>query len=239
MVVLKVRANIDMSANIVKLRPRRQMMRHDYLPVSVERGEEDPSDLESDQCTPDKRVSLMRIYLLSVVNFGISAAWSLEMAVTTPYFASALKSGPVLSHVVWVLGPISGLVMAPLVGYMSDRCTSRYGRRRPFVIAGAVGTFAGMMLFPHAREIAARLFSAELKHRATLVVAVLSFALMDFSINTTMFPGMYARAHLRCCSRDANAPSQCVHFRATSCLNISSTRYRARRWSWVHSATYV
>ncbi len=149
--------------------------------------------IQSDHADPENQlklassVTLARIYSLAIINFGISATWALEMAITTPYFASALKSGPVLSHVVWVLGPISGLCVAPVVGYLSDRCTSRLGRRRPFVIAGALGTVLGMLLFPNAREVANYIYPSD-AHHAALIVAVASFALMDFSLNTTMFP---------------------------------------------------
>lgn len=172
-------------------------MRHGYTPTSSnDTGEVDgliSVDLEATAsvCVPPQQqpdVSWARIYLLSLVNLGISAAWSLEMAVTTPYFASVLASGPVLSHVVWILGPTTGLVVAPTVGYLSDRCTSRLGRRRPFIIAGAVGTFVGMIVFSNAREIAASVFPPAARHVAAIVVAVASFAVMDLSINTSMFP---------------------------------------------------
>lgn len=158
----------------------------EYEEVSQDSGSSD-IDPENGVNKTSSEVGLGRIYLLSVINFGISAVWTLEMALTTPYFASALSSGPVLSHAIWVLGPISGLLVAPIVGSLSDKCTSPLGRRRPFIIAGAIGTFAGMILFPNARAIAARFVPAH-AHQAALVIAVFAFALMDFSINTTMFP---------------------------------------------------
>ncbi len=165
------------------------------MPASVTESEGDvlqTLDIESfagDGPDANKRdVSLLRIYLLSIVNFGMSAAWALEMAVTTPYFASALESGPVLSHFVWILGPMSGLIVAPLVGHLSDTCTSRLGRRRPFVIAGAVGTCVSMIIFSNSRELAKRFFPGS-THVAALVIAFSSFAVMDLSINTSMFPG--------------------------------------------------
>ena len=171
------------SVGWASLRTRRSM--HEYENLSTQ-DTQDGGDPES-QLKTSTNVTLLRIYSLAIINFGISATWALEMAITTPYFASALKSGPVLSHVVWVLGPISGLCVAPIVGYLSDRCTSRLGRRRPFIIVGALGTVAGMLLFPNARELGHLIHPSD-SHRAALIVAVASFALMDFSINTTMFP---------------------------------------------------
>lgn len=136
----------------------------------------------------ERLVSLKRIYMLTIANYGIAAAWALEMAITTPYFASVLESGPVLSHFVWMLGPLSGLVVQPLVGRLSDRCTSRLGRRRPFIVAGAIGTFAGMIFFCNAQPLA-KFFFPKAAHNAALALAVGAFAVMDLSINTAMLPG--------------------------------------------------
>ncbi|KAK4413514.1 Sucrose transport protein SUC2 [Sesamum alatum] len=41
------------------------------------------------------------------------------------------------SAIIWLCGPVSSLLVQPIVGYYSDHCTSRFGRRRPFIVAGA------------------------------------------------------------------------------------------------------
>ena len=136
-------------------------------------------------------VSLCRIYSLCVINFGISAAWALEFALTTPYFSSTLRAGPVLSHFVWVVGPLSGLLVGPVVGTLSDNCRSKYGRRRPFVLFGALATIFGMALFSSATQIAQSVVPERLVHRTALVIAVFAFAIMDMAINSSMFPSMW------------------------------------------------
>ena len=58
-----------------------------------------------------------------------------EFALATPLLRGlGLSSG--LAAIVWLAGPVSGLVVQPLVGSWSDRCESRFGRRRPFLAAG-------------------------------------------------------------------------------------------------------
>ena len=109
---------------------------------------------------------------------------------TTPYFAKTLRAGEVVSHAVWVAGPLSGLVVAPLVGALSDRCTLAWGRRRPFIVAGVAATLAGMAVFASAPQLAASIFphEAERAHAAAVAVAVAAFCVTDLAINTTMWP---------------------------------------------------
>lgn len=47
----------------------------------------------------------------------------------------------------WFLSPVLGLIFTPLIGSASDRCTLRWGRRRPFILALCVGTLMGVALF--------------------------------------------------------------------------------------------
>lgn len=57
------------------------------------------------------------------------------------------------TSLVWVAGPLSGLVVAPVVGAFADRNTSRYGRRRPFMVVGSAVTAVCFYSLAWAREI--------------------------------------------------------------------------------------
>lgn len=96
-----------------------------------------------------------------------------------------------LSHAVWVAGPVSGLVVAPIVGSLSDRCTSRFGRRRPFIVGGLLATIFGMLTFPHSTHIASLFVSngSDLHNKTSIAIGIVSFWILDFAINTTMWPG--------------------------------------------------
>eukprot|EP00171_Calliarthron_tuberculosum_P014589 IDg14589t1 len=125
------------------------------------------------------RVPTSRLYLMVLSDFGLAFTWVVKYLVTTPYLTSVLRAGVVTSHAVWVLGPMSGLVTAPVVGVLSDRCRARLGRRRPFIAGGAVSCVAGMALFA----------SADLLPRqAQLAAAVIGFAVLDFAANVVQFP---------------------------------------------------
>lgn len=54
---------------------------------------------------------------------------------------------------VWGIAPILGFFLSPIMGSISDRCTSALGRRRPFILILAVGIVAGLILVPHGKHI--------------------------------------------------------------------------------------
>lgn len=72
----------------------------------------------------------------------------------TPYL---LQLGLTKSRtsLVWVAGPLSGLIMQPLIGVIADRSRSKWGRRRPFMIAGAVIVAFCLLLLGWASELVA------------------------------------------------------------------------------------
>lgn len=90
----------------------------------------------------------------------------------------------------WLAGPIAGVLVQPTVGVLSDRCTARLGRRRPFLIAGTVVTVLSLLIFAYAREIGEALgdlHGVPVKTRA-LFVAIVSFWTLDFAINAAQGP---------------------------------------------------
>jgi solute carrier family 45 protein 1/2/4 len=56
---------------------------------------------------------------------------------------------------VFLAGPLSGLFMQPLIGVLADNSTSRFGRRRPYMLLGTILCVFGMLLLGYTRSIAA------------------------------------------------------------------------------------
>jgi hypothetical protein len=77
----------------------------------------------------------------------------------SPFLLSLGVSKSMMS-VVFLAGPLSGLIVQPLVGVLSDGCKSRLGRRRPFIIGGCILTSLSVMTLGWSKEIAA-LFANE------------------------------------------------------------------------------
>ncbi|KAG5936651.1 hypothetical protein E4U60_002405 [Claviceps pazoutovae] len=75
---------------------------------------------------------------------GLQAVFALIFSNGSAYLASLGINGPVLS-LVWSVGPICGLILQPCFGILSDRCQSPWGRRKPFIFFGALGSVASLL----------------------------------------------------------------------------------------------
>ena len=105
------------------------------------------------------------------------------MTYCTPYL---LELGLTKSRIslVWIAGPLSGLIMQPVVGVIADRSTSRYGRRRPFMVIGAILTSVFLRLLGWTKEVVAWFATdKDTIKNATIVLAVFSIYGIDFAIN--------------------------------------------------------
>ncbi|XP_012464627.1 sucrose transport protein SUC8 [Gossypium raimondii] len=100
-------------------------------------------------------IPLWNIVVIAAIAAGIQFGWALQLSLLTPY-VQTLGVPHVWAAFIWLCGPISGLVVQPIVGYSSDRCTSRIGRRRPFIAAGACFVAVAVFMIGFAKDIGHR-----------------------------------------------------------------------------------
>ncbi|KAK5166230.1 uncharacterized protein LTR77_008491 [Saxophila tyrrhenica] len=125
----------------------------------------------------------LRMFLLTASVIGLQFAWGTELTYCTPYLLSLGMSKSRMS-LVWTAGPLSGLIVQPLVGMMSDKSTSKYGRRRPFMLAGTVAVGACYLVLGWAKEIAGWVVEGvEGRRKLAIVIAVGDIYVLDFVIN--------------------------------------------------------
>jgi solute carrier family 45 protein 1/2/4 len=128
--------------------------------------------------------------LLTICLGGLQLAWSVEISNGTPYLLS-LGMSKSLMAMVWIAGPLSGTVVQPYVGMLSDNCRSSWGKRVPFMVFGGLATIVSLLGLAWVREVVGGtlgLFGADKESQGVktmiIIVAVLWVYLLDFSINT-------------------------------------------------------
>ena len=96
--------------------------------------------------------SLLRIIEMNVGFFGLQLAFGLQIANSSPIFRTLGASGALLP-LLWIAGPVTGLIVQPLVGVLSDRTRSRLGRRTPYMLAGAMLSSIGLLAMPYSSAL--------------------------------------------------------------------------------------
>ncbi|KAK4417389.1 Sucrose transport protein SUC2 [Sesamum alatum] len=94
-----------------------------------------PSSFQLQQPPPPVE-PMRKIILVAAIAAGVQFGWALQLSLLTPY-VQLLGIPHAWAAIIWLCGPVSGLLVQPIVGYYSDHCTSPFGRRRPFIAAGA------------------------------------------------------------------------------------------------------
>ncbi|OSD01111.1 MFS general substrate transporter [Trametes coccinea BRFM310] len=115
---------------------------------------------------------------------GVQVFWSVEMSYGTPYLLSLGLTKAAVA-VVFLAGPISGLVVQPLIGVLADHSRSRFGRRRPYMVIGCILCTAAMLLLGFTRPFASLFLPnpSIANDLLTIWLAILALFTIDFSIN--------------------------------------------------------
>ena len=137
---------------------------------------------------PRSKASKRVLLRVASVACGIQFGWALQLSLLTPY-VQELGIPHAWASVIWLCGPLSGLFVQPLVGHSSDRCKSKYGRRRPFIVAGAVAIAISVLIIGHAADIGWAFGDREGRIKPRAIVAfVLGFWILDVANNMTQGP---------------------------------------------------
>ncbi|MBV9009764.1 MAG: MFS transporter [Verrucomicrobia bacterium] len=118
------------------------------------------------------RLSFWQIWNMSFGFFGIQFGWGLQMgnmSAIYEYLGANESQLPLL----WLAAPLTGLLVQPIIGHMSDRTWGAFGRRKPYFFSGAVLSSIALLLMPHS---------------ATLWMAAGLLWVLDASVNISMEP---------------------------------------------------
>ena len=182
------------------LEPRRSDDSNGTLPNPSPLDSPASAESWSVQDTKEKTKSTWYLFLLTFGGLGLQLGWSVEMSNGSPYLLSLGMSKTLLAFV-WLAGPLSGVIVQPIVGMKSDRSRIKWGRRRPFIVGGAIATMVSILFLAWTREIVngfLSIFGVDTSSHAVgiviICVAVLFIYVLDFAINVCMwFPSICIR----------------------------------------------
>ncbi|MBO4454383.1 MAG: SLC45 family MFS transporter [Paludibacteraceae bacterium] len=133
-----------------------------------------------------RNLSFAQLFNLSFGFFGVQIAYALQSANISRIFAT-LGADPHTLSFFWILPPLMGMIVQPLVGKYSDKTWNRLGRRKPYLLVGALIAVAVMLLLPNAGDFTFAQ-SAFLGLNAAMWFGLFSLMFLDTSINIAMQP---------------------------------------------------
>ena len=125
-------------------------------------------------------LSFWQLWNLSFGFFGVQIAYALQSANISRIFAT-LGADPHKLSYFWILPPLMGIIVQPIVGTLSDKTWTRFGRRIPYLFIGAAVAVLVMCLLPNAGSLGMAVSTA-------MVFGLLSLMFLDTSINMAMQP---------------------------------------------------
>src|SRR6267142_4435134 len=118
------------------------------------------------------RLSFWQIWNMSFGFLGIQFGWGLQLANMSAIY-TYLGADPDRIPILWLAGPMTGLIVQPIIGSMSDRTWNRLGRRRPYFLVGAILSSIALFFMPDS---------------TALWIAASLLWILDASINISMEP---------------------------------------------------
>jgi len=141
--------------------------------MAIAAQEGSPAEVQSEDLERKPLLSFRAILLMNFEFFGIQYSFGLQQTAINPIY-QFLGADPAQLPLLNLAGPVTGLLIQPLIGAMSDRTWSdRWGRRKPYFLIGAIGCSICLFLWPFV---------------FALWMAFILLWLLDASNNTAMEP---------------------------------------------------
>ena len=138
---------------------------------------------------------LKRFTTANFLNFalgflGLQFAWQMRIILSAPV-TEGLGASPFIYGLIWLAGPFTGMVVQPLVGVLSDNTKSKFGRRRPYLLCGALITALALWAFPNSAGISdfiSKICHFNMPAWGGLLIAAIMIWIIDACINIAQGP---------------------------------------------------
>ena len=137
-----------------------------------------------------RNLTTMQLLNFCLGFFGLQFAWQMRIILSGPVTES-LGASPFIFGLIWLAGPVTGMVVQPIIGALSDNTQTKFGRRRPYLLMGAILASIALWAFPNSANIA-QLFANTLHFPLPvfggLLVAAIMIWIIDACVNAAQGP---------------------------------------------------
>lgn len=133
-----------------------------------------------------RKFSSLQLLNFCIGFFGLQFAWQMRIILSGP-LTESLGASPLLYGLIWLAGPVTGIVVQPIIGALSDNTFTRFGRRIPYLFFGALFGALGLILLPKSGFIAG-LFGEGHPAWLALFIAAIFIWMIDGCVNAAQGP---------------------------------------------------
>lgn len=137
-----------------------------------------------------RKLSTVQLLNFCLGFFGLQFAWQMRIILSGPV-TEGLGASPFIFGLIWLAGPVTGMVVQPIIGALSDNTNTKFGRRRPYLMIGAILAALALWAFPNSANIAQLI--ADKLHMPMpvfggLIVAAITIWIIDACVNAAQGP---------------------------------------------------
>ena len=137
-----------------------------------------------------RKLSTIQLLNFCLGFFGLQFAWQMRIILSGPV-TEGLGASPFIFGLIWLAGPVTGMVVQPIIGALSDNTNTKFGRRRPYLMLGAIFAALALWAFPNSETIAqliANKLHLPLPVFGGLLVAAVMIWIIDACVNAAQGP---------------------------------------------------
>ena len=137
-----------------------------------------------------KKFTTAKFISFAIGFFGLQFAWQMRIILSGPV-TEELGASPFLFGLIWLAGPFTGMVVQPLIGALSDKTRTPLGRRRPYLLGGALLSALALWAFPNSANITnwlGNILHINLPLWSALLFAAIMIWILDACVNIAQGP---------------------------------------------------
>ena len=137
-----------------------------------------------------KKFTTAKFISFAIGFFGLQFAWQMRIILSGPV-TEELGASPFIFGLIWLAGPFTGMVVQPLIGALSDKTRTPLGRRRPYLLGGALLSALALWAFPNSAPITNWISSTigiDFPVWSALLFAAIMIWILDACVNIAQGP---------------------------------------------------